>query len=104
MDALPNPTLSAEEAAHRWNFLSNHAHVLVCLSRDPDVVLREVAQRVGITERAVQRIVADLEAAQVIVREREGRRNHYRINGSIPLRHPLESHHTVAELLRFAGA
>lgn len=83
-----------------WTFLSNHTHVLVCLARNPEQVLREVAQQVGITERAVQRIVAELEAAGVIARERQGRRNHYELNLDMPLRHPLESHCTVGELLQ----
>ena len=83
-----------------WTFLSNHTHVLVCLARDPDQVLREVAQHVGITERAVQRIVAELEAGGVVRRERLGRRNRYHLNLDAPLRHPLERHCTVGELLR----
>jgi DNA-binding MarR family transcriptional regulator len=83
-----------------WTFLSNHTHVLVCLARNPDQVLREVAQQVGITERAVQRIVAELEAGGVVRRQREGRRNRYALNLDAPLRHPLERHCTVGELLR----
>jgi DNA-binding MarR family transcriptional regulator len=83
-----------------WTFLSNHTHVLVCLAREPDQVLRQVAEQVGITERAVQRIVAELEAAGVISRVRHGRRNHYTLNLDAPLRHPLEQHCTVGELLR----
>jgi hypothetical protein len=83
-----------------WTFLSNHTHVLVCLVRNPDQVLREVAQQVGITERAVQRIVAELEAGGVVRRERHGRRNRYYLNLDAPLRHPLEQHCTVGELLR----
>ena len=83
-----------------WTFLSNHTHVLVCLARNPDQVLREVAQQVGITERAVQRIVAELEAGGVVRRERHGRRNRYALNLDAPLRHPLERHCTVGELLR----
>ena len=82
-----------------WTFLSNHAHVLVCLARDPDARLRDVALSVGITERAVQKIVSDLEEAGVIVRERAGRRNSYRLRLDVPLRHALESHKTVGTLL-----
>lgn len=82
-----------------WTFLSNHAHVLVCLARDPDARLRDVANEVGITERAVQGIVGDLEAAGVIVRERVGRRNTYRLHLDSPLRHPLEAHRSVHALL-----
>ena len=83
-----------------WTFLSNHAHVLVCLASDPDSRLRDVAASVGITERAVQKIVSDLEAAGVIVRERTGRRNSYRLDLRVPLRHPLESHRNVGTLLQ----
>jgi len=82
-----------------WTFLSNHAHVLVCLALDPDARLRDVAQSVGITERAVQKIVSDLEAAGVLERERAGRRNSYCLNLEAPLRHALESHQTVGVLL-----
>ena len=63
------------------------------------MVLREVALQVGITEHAVQRIVADLEAAGVIEREKVGRQNHYRILADRPLRHPIESHRTIGDLL-----
>ncbi len=83
----------------QWTFLSNHGHVLICLARDPEARLRDVAQAVGITERAVQKIVADLEAAAVLTRERTGRRNRYQLDAERPLRHPLESHRTVGALL-----
>ena len=82
-----------------WTLLSNHGHVLVCIANDPHMRLRDVAEQVGITERAVQRIILDLEQADMLRREREGRRNHYRINTKHPLRHPLEQHHTVGELV-----
>ena len=85
--------------SRHWTFLSNHAHVLVCLAQDPDARLRDVALSVGITERAVQKIVSDLEEAGVIVRERAGRRNSYRLRLDVPLRHALESHKTVGTLL-----
>jgi DNA-binding MarR family transcriptional regulator len=87
-----------------WTLLSNHGHVLVCLANDPHMRLRDVAERVGITERAVQRIILDLEQAEMLSREREGRRNHYRINATQPLRHPLEQHHTVGELVEAVSA
>lgn len=82
-----------------WTFLTNHAHVLICIANDPDVRLRDVAQRVGITERAVQNIVSDLEAGGYITRRRSGRRNHYTIKPDLPLRHPVEHDHDVGELL-----
>jgi predicted transcriptional regulator len=84
-----------------WTFLTNHTHVLVCLAEDPGLRLRDVAARVGVTERAVQRIVAELEAGGVLTRTREGRRNRYTIDGRIPLRHPLENHRDVGALLRW---
>ena len=82
-----------------WTFLTNHAHVLLCLAQDPAAPLRDVAARVGLTERAVQRIVAELEDAGYLEREREGRCNRYHIHGELPLRHPLESHRRVAALI-----
>ena len=82
-----------------WTFFSNHGHVLVCLAQDPNARLRDVAHAVGITERAVQKIVADLETAEIVVRERDGRRNHYRVHTDKPLRHPIEAHRSVGALL-----
>jgi DNA-binding IclR family transcriptional regulator len=82
-----------------WTFLSNHAHVLVCIAREPELLLREVAHRVGITERAVQRIVADLEEGGYLSRSREGRRNRYEVHRNRPLRHSVESHREVGVLL-----
>lgn len=84
-----------------WTFFTNHAHVLVCLAGDPEMRLRDVGNQVGITERAVQKIVSELEAGGVLERERQGRRNVYRILGTLPLRHPLESHCTVEGLISF---
>ncbi len=88
----------AEHSAS-WTFLSNHAHVLLCIARDRDVRLRDVAADVGITERAVQKIVSDLEEAGVIHRTRDGRRNDYDLDLNLPLRHPLEAEQTVKSLL-----
>ena len=82
-----------------WTFLTNHAHVLILLAGDPEMLLREVASTVGITERAVQKIVAELEAGGVLTRERNGRRNHYKIHRDIPLRHPVEAHRKVGHIL-----
>lgn len=86
-----------------WTFLSNHAHVLICLSRDPGMRLRDVADLVGITERTAQLIVADLEAEGYLTRQRVGRRNRYRLHLNRPLRHPLESHHRIGELIDILG-
>ena len=88
-----------QKPASRWTFLSNHGHVLVALHRDPDARLRDVAELVGITERAVLHIVADLEEEGILQRVREGRRNHYEFNLKTPLRHPLEQDHSVQELI-----
>ncbi len=90
---------AASEPAQGWTFLSNHAHVLVCLARSPGIRLREVAFRIGITERAVQRIVAELEEAGYITRMKDGRTNRYTIHRDQPLRHVVEMHHTVGDLL-----
>lgn len=89
----------AETSPGGWTFLSNHTHVLVCLAADGAQTLREVAEKVGLTERGVQRIVAELEAAGVLSRERDGRRNVYSIDPDVPLRHPLEAHCRIGELL-----
>jgi DNA-binding transcriptional ArsR family regulator len=82
-----------------WTFLSNHGHVLLCIAQQPEIRLRDVAKRVGITERAVQRIVADLEEAGYLSREREGRRNHYELHTDRPFRHPVVAHRDVSLLL-----
>lgn len=83
-----------------WTFLSNHSHVLLCIAEDPDVRLRDVAVRVGITERAVQRIVAELEQEGYLSIDKIGRRNRYEVNPDLPLRHPLEDHLAIGALLR----
>ena len=82
-----------------WTFLTNHSHVLICLAENPELRLRDVAERVGITERAVFRIIADLEEAGVLTRHREGRRNQYEVHADRPLRHAVEQHRTVGDLL-----
>jgi hypothetical protein len=82
-----------------WTFLSNYGHVLVCLARNRDVRLRDVAEEVGITERAVQKIVRDLQSADFVVVSKHGRCNRYRINKRKTLRHELEAHCTVGKLL-----
>jgi len=88
-----------EAGAAPWTFLSNHAHVLLCIAQDPEARMRDVAEQVGVTERAVQRIVAELEEAGYLRREREGRRNRYEVIGTMPLRHPIERHCAVSTLL-----
>ena len=87
------------ETAHNWTFLSNHAHVLVCLADNPDARLRDVADKVGITERTAFRLIGELEEAGIVERAKEGRRNHYVINTEAHLRHAIEEHCTVGDLL-----
>lgn len=87
-----------------WTFLTNHSHVLICLSQEPQPRLRDVAQRVGITERAVQRIVSDLEDADVLTRSRDGRRNSYEIHTEKPLRHAIEAHCKINDLLKIVAS
>lgn len=82
-----------------WTFLTNHSHVLICLVRDPKLRLRDLADQVGITERAVQGIVKDLEAAGCLTLHREGRRNRYDIVTDRPMRHRVERQHVVGDLL-----
>ena len=82
-----------------WTFLTNHAHVLLCVSENSNVRLRDIAEKVGITERAAQRIVGELEDAGYLQRVREGLRNSYDLNTAMPLRHPLDSDHRISELL-----
>jgi hypothetical protein len=82
-----------------WTFLTNHSHVLICLARDPKLRLRDLAEQVGITERAVQGIVKDLVAAGCLTRHREGRRNRYDIVADRPMRHRVERQHVVGDLL-----
>jgi len=88
-----------EPGASRWTFLTNHGHVLLCLVQEPELRLRDVAERVGVTERAVQSIVSDLEEAGYLTRHRSGRQNVYEINGDRPMRHPVEAHQTVRALI-----
>ena len=82
-----------------WTFLTNHAHVLICIVDTPEARMRDIAERVAITERAVQRIVRDLEEAGYVQRIRIGRRNRYKIRKNLPLRHPIEKHQRVSALL-----
>ena len=101
-DALKTPEHTHADGEHcescartreaPWTFLTNHSHVLLCLAREPEQTLRNVAVCVGITERAVQRIVADLEEAAILTRSRDGRRNRYEVHAGQPLRHAIEAH------------
>lgn len=93
----PTPTTRA------WTFLTSHAHVLIAIDSDPSMRTRDIAAAVGITERATQRIIADLEQAGHLERVREGRRNRYVIHGGTRLRHPLNRRHELNELLGALG-
>lgn len=86
-----------------WTFLTNHTHLLVVLRREPDARIRDLADQVGITQRAVQRILAELVADGILKVRKEGRRNTYRIQRRSRLRHPLEHKHTIGELLDLLG-
>ena len=89
----------SSENGKSWRFVTNHTQVLLCIARDPDVRLRDVAEMVGITERAVQRIVADLVEAGFLQRERVGRRSRYVIDRGVEMRHPAQAGHDIGELL-----
>ena len=82
-----------------WLFLTNHAHVLLCIARDPQARTRDIAEQVGITERAAQRIVAELVAEKYLTRNKVGRRNHYTINRQGHLRHPIFRNLAIGPLL-----
>ena len=88
-----------ESTAHRWKFLTNHAQVLACIAHDPGVLLREISERVGITERAAHRIVTELSDGGYITRERNGRRNHYTIQSGLPLPDRLGRVQRISDLL-----
>jgi predicted ArsR family transcriptional regulator len=98
----PAPAIASEHDAPfaAWTFLTNHAHVLLCIAQDSEVRMRDVAARVGVTERAVQRIIADLEEAGYLIRERSGRQNRYQICAARSLRHPIERDCQVSSLIR----
>ena len=87
-----------------WTFLTNHSHVIVAISRNPELRQREIADLVGITQGAVTRILHELEADGIVTAERIGRRNRYQINGDALLRHPLESGVTIGELLELTNS
>lgn len=91
--------MSSEEDEKSWRFVTNHTQVLLCIASDPDVRLRDVADTVGITERAAQRILADLVEEGYVTRERVGRRNRYAVNEDLRMRHPSQFDHEVGELL-----
>lgn len=84
-----------------WTFLTNHAHVLLCLTRSSSPRIRDIAKEIGITDRAVQHVIADLVSAGYIDRRKEGRRNVYHVHRDRALRHPIEAHRTISGLISF---
>lgn len=97
---MPSKKISKKfPAPASWTFLTNHSHVLLCLAADDTLRVRDLAGKVGITERAVLKILGELEAGGVIERERDGRRNRYRVLHKVPLRHPIEQHRCVGDLI-----
>src|SRR5215471_14320264 len=91
--------MSSKNEQRSWTFLTNHTQVLLCLTRDPDMRLRDVADAVGVTERAVQRIVAELVETGYLERSRVGRRNHYTVNREHAMRHVAQLGHQIGGLL-----
>jgi uncharacterized membrane protein len=87
----------------KWSFLTNHAQVLLCIVDDQGARLREIGERVGITERAAHRIVSDLVTAGYISRQRNGRRNHYKIRSHMPLPDPIARQQKISDLLAILG-
>jgi predicted transcriptional regulator len=91
-------TDTAKTSSH-WTFLTNHAHVLLCIAKNPEFRLRDIADVVGVTERAVHRIVTDLAEAGFIDVTRDGRCNAYVMHPEKNLRHPIEAHRHVSDLI-----
>lgn len=87
-----------------WTFMTNHLHVLLCIAKEPEIRIRDIAALVGITERMVQKLVTELVTAGYLGIEKQGRRNRYSLNRKLRLRHPLEAHHTVGEVLDLLAA
>jgi hypothetical protein len=90
---------SLKGGASGWDFLTNHAHVLLCVADDPGIRLRDIAAAVGITERGAHKVLTDLVDEGYVLRERHGRRNHYTVKPELPLRHPLVNDREVGDLL-----
>jgi predicted ArsR family transcriptional regulator len=89
----------SQPSSPTWAFLTNHGQVLICIARDPGARLRDIGERLGITERAAHRIVVELAAAGYISRERNGRRNRYTINADLPLPDAIAREQSIGELL-----
>lgn len=92
--------MSSPEEPKTWTFLTNHAQVLLCLAENPDIRLRDVAEHIGITERATQRILAELVDAGYVKTERVGRRNRYTVDRQHAMRHSAQVGHEIGALLK----
>jgi DNA-binding Lrp family transcriptional regulator len=90
---------SDDHGSHQWSLLTNYAHVLLSVAREPDRRMRDIADEVGITERGAHRIVNELEAAGYLTKHRVGRQNSYEVHPEMPMRHPLEGDHLLGELV-----
>jgi Winged helix-turn-helix DNA-binding len=88
------------DAESGWDFLTNHAHVLLCVAEDPGIRLRDIAAAVGITERGAHKVLSELVDGGYVLRERHGRRNRYKVKPELPLRHPLVNDREVGDLLK----
>jgi predicted HTH transcriptional regulator len=86
-------------ARPEWTFLTSHGSVLLEVAREPDATVREIAARAALTERQAHRVLADLVSAGYLQRQRVGRRNHYRVDDALPMRHPAVADRRVGELL-----
>ncbi len=93
--------MKSRSGDHAWRFVTNHAHVLESIWADPSLRLRDIAVKVGITERTAAQIVRDLEQAGYLTKVRDGRRNRYEVHDELPLRHPQHRHRRVGDLIRF---
>ncbi len=95
-----NNAAGSNSAGSSWDFLTNHAHVLLCVAEDPGIRLRDIAAAVGITERGAHKILSELVDEGYVLRERHGRRNRYKVKPELPLRHPLVHDREVGDLLK----
>lgn len=98
MATVKQPNASVPPSA--WTFFTNHGHVLVCIAQNPDIRIAEIADLVGIGERAAHRIVSELVEEKYVVRKKDGRRNLYSVDYTQHLRHPLEAGHTIGEIFK----
>ncbi|WP_255729739.1 winged helix-turn-helix transcriptional regulator [Mycobacterium sp. PSTR-4-N] len=97
--AAAPPVADVAPSARTWTFLTNHGHVLLCLAQGQSLTARELSVLIGITERSVQTILADLIADGYVTKSKVGRRNNYTVNRDGRMRHPVEAAHTVGELI-----